>query len=806
MVITLRPHQEAFKKRFFESDQHGMVAVHPTGSGKTILSIAIAEEYLLRNPANTVIAIVPKSLIKNFDKEITKLGGVRDITKYRFFTTDGFYYGYTKNELVIDDPDEDEDVEDDDLDKTDIVRKGVFIDRLDLHGMENDPVIVNGAFSTKNSLMIVDEGHNLRTLINVAKKKGKKSMAFILAASEADKVLITTATPLVNYPTDIANLVSMCTYDNKGAYYTKKEFENILNDRTRAMKLLGGKFDFHELTEADMKEYPTSSYENVYMKMPDALYAHYKAQEQYLAKVKEEDIENDFFNGDLSCFYTGVRQASNLTPEELEGTLVKSTWIKDFVKGFIVEYDDNGVTKTKLSHKFIISSQYIPYGIMLILEALTSIGVECGLVIGTATEKQRDEAVKRYNEGSIQVLLISKSGREGLDTKGTDYVIIFENGWNVSTEDQIAGRAIRRGSHADFERKHVTVLRLLMVKPNEYEYGSDEIVKLAGKYNHVNELKSIDLLLMSLSHKKTALITNTFNKIKAYNTEVSTSLEFVQGQAKTMAEILNKYIITEYKHAPFIRNRNQTEGLQNEIMFMGESTRMMLQIPLITFPTDLCSVQFPSDPSNQAAYTFFGKWINGLYTVYLNINMGKRSDMYFDDMTNILTEIVYNKQPMDNKNVIVVSTLKILETTYKKIGAHIKDKDNRTIFIKSIAKLGIAIKNNKPLLVSALVNTFKVDLNVSYTLGWWKSSVVNGVVHITANPEPNQLAIKTFHLLIDDNNLVRFDLNSNENIYNVLDVVTKLKGIVPFLLVNGKPVFFETMSSSIPFDAIFTLK
>ena len=69
------------------------------------------------------------------------------------------------------------------------------------------------------------------------------------------------------------------------------------------------------------------------------------------------------------------------------------------------------------------------------------------------------------------VLLISKSGSEGLDLKGTNYIIIMEPQWNENSIEQIIGRGVRYKSHEGLPKSKqlVTVYKLYAIKPQEYK-------------------------------------------------------------------------------------------------------------------------------------------------------------------------------------------------------------------------------------------------------------------------------------------------------------------------------------------------
>lgn len=118
--MDIQPHQVRFAKAFMKMtdkpfDKYGGIAVHSLGSGKTMTAITTSQMYLEKYPNDKVIVITPASLITNFQKEMDKWG-VKNKEKYNFFTYDGF---------------------------------------------KNNPI------NCTDSLLIVDEAHNLRTEVKL---------------------------------------------------------------------------------------------------------------------------------------------------------------------------------------------------------------------------------------------------------------------------------------------------------------------------------------------------------------------------------------------------------------------------------------------------------------------------------------------------------------------------------------------------------------------------------------------------------------------------------------------------------------
>jgi len=186
-------HQKSAINAFLKSDRHGMVLWHSTGSGKTVTAIYIAMCFLQRHPVNGMVVIMtPVGLRDNIKNTFKMMNISIDSGHFKFTTPDEF---------------------------------------------------INADFNCSgDTLLIIDEAHNLRTTItpkphvdidfkkyknrNVSQlqreakvggnygitevNEGKKAYTIINEASSlASKVVVMTATPFINSPSDIVNLIVM---------------------------------------------------------------------------------------------------------------------------------------------------------------------------------------------------------------------------------------------------------------------------------------------------------------------------------------------------------------------------------------------------------------------------------------------------------------------------------------------------------------------------------------------------------------------------------------------------------------------
>ena len=98
-----------------------------------------------------------------------------------------------------------------------------------------------------------------------------------------------------------------------------------------------------------------------------------------------------------------------------------------------------------------------------------------GVFSGKLKKEARNKLVERFNNNSIDAMVITSAGSEGLDLKGTRNVIILDPVWNPAGINQIIGRAIRFKSHEGLpksERK-VHIYKMIMVTRVNVPWNKD---------------------------------------------------------------------------------------------------------------------------------------------------------------------------------------------------------------------------------------------------------------------------------------------------------------------------------------------
>lgn len=161
------------------------------------------------------------------------------------------------------------------------------------------------------------------------------------------------------------------------------------------------------------------------------------------------------------------------------------------------------------------------------LDRLAKLAKETSDRVGVITgeTKDRTDIVRRFNIPStandperIDIILISEAGCEGLDLKGGRVVIHFSAEWNRARDEQIYGRFRRFKSHHHLppSERNVTVYRIQLVKPDK-RHPTDT--------NHL----SPDQIIYNHSKEKAAVVEEFLSKLRAVDV-------YHQGSPKEVKE------------------------------------------------------------------------------------------------------------------------------------------------------------------------------------------------------------------------------------------------------------------------------
>ena len=223
-----------------------------------------------------------------------------------------------------------------------------------------------------------------------------------------------------------------------------------------------------------------------------------------------------------------------------------STKIQKMVDNIKEEDDDVG--------NILIYSTFLEYGVESVSKVLDVVGFELykgGEIVSDNEESSRESRKKKYAifsgkqtedektdiltvfnskdniDGSlIKILMITKSGTEGLDLKNVRYIHIMEPYWNYSLLQQVIARGVRYKSHTMLEDKYRNVQVFIYLSDYNKEDLNEIKTKLSEK-KKTSKLSKKDLIIEKTTdiHMLTNAVKNQELIYKFLKAIASTSIE-----------------------------------------------------------------------------------------------------------------------------------------------------------------------------------------------------------------------------------------------------------------------------------------
>lgn len=390
----------------YMKNHRALLLYHSTGSGKTIIALKAMCQF-----KNDIIIVCPKSGRKAFNDDIKKLG--MDYSRITIYT-------YQKIKLILE---------------------------SSLDAFENKSVIL-------------DEAHYIRN-------ETTNNLTLITALTFAHKIILMTATPVINYPNDIAPLVNIvknaevlptdqAIFNNM---YYDDEAVKIMNTDVLRTKLANS-LSYHKTTNS--KSFPTKNiiYKEVEMNKEQIdEYAKYMKRYLYDDTVVINKTNTELYAVDFATFNKRKRNFFLNATRQLSNTIKGNP---NFPK--IREIYD-----TLISGNFpaIVYSNFLKNGVYCISSLLEKNGYTYKIITGNTNVAKLNYIVNKYNNGELQVLLMSSAGSESLDLKNTRQVHIMEPHWNEAKITQVIGRAARYKSHVTLpeDDRNIIIYRWISTFP-----------------------------------------------------------------------------------------------------------------------------------------------------------------------------------------------------------------------------------------------------------------------------------------------------------------------------------------------------
>lgn len=530
--VELQPHQVRAISRI--KSEPSVLLYHGLGSGKTLSSIAAGEALGGRKEV-----IVPASLRENYKKELSKFvkGTPKgyDIKSYQKATAEGL---------------------------------------------------------SPAELTIFDEAHRMgRAGTQVSQ----------LPKQISGKSVFLTGTPIRNEPVELMPLLKAISEDRKPPQSGKafedtfvgsrkvspgffKQYilgvrpgsEAFIKNKAYLSRLVRGRVDYH----AAAGEYPTVNVEQVDVEMTpeqsNIYNALMRANPALAYKVRYNLPPSKQESRGLNAFLGAVRQVSN-NPQSYDVTM-KGPAIAHSPKLQRVFSDLQEGLKSNKNFKALVYSNYLDSGVKPLAAELENNGIPYGLFTGELNDKQRADLVKRYNNNSIRVLLVSGAGSEGLDLKGTRMVQLLEPHWNKARLDQVIGRAVRHRSHAHLpeQDRNVTVRH----------YFATPRPGMLSRWGITDPDTGADRYLEELSNRKQALIEEVLGVLKSVGSEAAqqkAAADYAPGLPDPR-RFGREEEITTGRELPYVVQRHLAEraGPHYDMRF---GVRPGGQSPLLSFAT-----------------------------------------------------------------------------------------------------------------------------------------------------------------------------------------------------------------------------
>jgi superfamily II DNA or RNA helicase len=382
-----RDYQRKIIEAWTISSQELLILYYGVGTGKTLIATTMAEEFTRIMYDAYVYFILPASLV---------------------FNTIGMMFKYGIDPTIKD-------------------KDGNYI-----YNFLSYQQIVRTKYNFRpNSLLIIDEVHNLRTLITKPQliKRGFKSIPtgdykiegsilteqLLFHSSQVKRKVFMTGTLFVNSPLDLEPIIALGYNRPPLIEYRKELYNKIMENDEEFKHYYQGLISFYRIEGENLKLMPSVKYNFIPIFTRD--------------RVKVNLPDSDAF----------------LLETRLLGTEDKIKWTIEFLK-------------KNINKKTLIYAQFLDRQISLLIDEMKKDkSFRFGLISGQLSPKQKQTFIEAYNTDRINILIFSLAIKEGISFKETDNFIVFTPYWNYAITEQVIARAIRLDSHKQGSKSLVNV-------------------------------------------------------------------------------------------------------------------------------------------------------------------------------------------------------------------------------------------------------------------------------------------------------------------------------------------------------------
>jgi superfamily II DNA or RNA helicase len=309
----------------------------------------------------------------------------------------------------------------------------------------------------KDSLLVVDEAHRAKGYMLNEKYKQTQSSLLRKCAEKASKVLLLTATAIEKELDDLRNMLHMITpKPDKNTEYPHME---PTQEEEQLRNVLACRISY--VTQEELgEEKPKIMEEFLAVPMSEEDWQEYQVAEENYTKKYNHDMDRA-----QTALYNNIRKM-----------LLEAKFMG------IVEY----ITK-HMDDRIVVFNTYVEEGLRNLNEILQqykkqdpNLDYEVGVITGATSVEQSNQIIEDYNQGKLNILLISRAASEGVEIRNTDTLIVAEQNWLFTEDQQLYGRVCRPGTitHDDGPNAILRVYHVMAQPPT----GSLENKKLIDRY------------------------------------------------------------------------------------------------------------------------------------------------------------------------------------------------------------------------------------------------------------------------------------------------------------------------------------
>lgn len=542
-LMCLQPHQKLLANFLNPKSQYNSVLVyHSLGAGKTLTSIAIAENF--KKDYKIIVALKNANLISNYrlellnsicsvyNKEIqsAKESDKQEICKLVLKKINKVYTFYTYNELV-----------------SKVIGSRIHdVSLLQKSKVKYKKVVA--PFKLKDVVLIIDEIHN------ITENKSFSVFLDLLRTSVNTKLVLMSATPMYDNITEIFEINNLLNFDTPnnsirsdansllkaGMIAKHKQYKDtVLNDTSYTLTSLGEKILIKTLkgrisylaetsgsSGPSLSKYAKKIYRGVSLNGDKSIkiYKSYMSDFQrdvYTKTLESSDSDNFLFKNSTNAsiivypnkeygvpgFLSNKKDLRFLDKKNLQKYSCKLYSMLDEIqkcKGLVFIYsnlvNNGGIEIVRLMLKRNGFSKYRYRG-----------GIQQNtftILKGGVSSSKLADILNVFNSDSnkhgerIKIVIGSPVVSEGLTFKNIRQIHILEPSWNMSKIDQIVGRGVRYMSHNSLppEERVVEVFLHAAIARNG---KTKTTTKTKPK-----KVESIDFLKYRLSEQKDVAIKN----------------------------------------------------------------------------------------------------------------------------------------------------------------------------------------------------------------------------------------------------------------------------------------------------------